>query len=148
MPEQVMFAITPDMAPGAIADLRAAVGWDQLDGDYPAALAGYWATLGGFDADGALVAWLAILSDGVRHAALLDVVVHPRWQGQGVGRELVARAIDHCLSHGVTLIHVDFLPERAAFYERCGFRIGLGGIYAAAYRSLCSPMTSASNGSP
>lgn len=128
--EPVTFALNPHVVPSAIADLREAVGWDRLEGDYPAALAGYWATLGGFDAAGALVSWCAILSDGVRHAMLLDVIVHPGWQRRGVGRELVARAVDHCLAQGITIIHVDFLPERADFYERCGFRIGLGGIYA------------------
>jgi GNAT superfamily N-acetyltransferase len=130
MAESVTFAVKPDVTAAAICDLRAAVGWDRLDDDYPAALSGYWATLGGFDSAGALVAWCAILSDGVRHAVLLDVIVRPDRQGQGVGRELVARAVDHCLARGISIIHVDFVPEREAFYERCGFRIGLGGIYA------------------
>jgi GNAT superfamily N-acetyltransferase len=114
-----------------IVELREAVGWGGMAADYPAALAGYWATVGGFDTGGGLVAWCAILSDGVRHAVLLDVLVHPRRQHQGIGRALVAQALAHIHAHGITITHVDFLPERAAFYERCGFRIGLGGIYEA-----------------
>ena len=125
----VTYAIGPPVSAEAIAGLRAAVGWDTLAADYPAALAGYWATVGGLDPAGELVAWCAILSDGVRHAVLLDVIVHPRWQGRGVGRALVARAIEHIASRGVTVVHVDFTIENAAFYARCGFRIGLGGIY-------------------
>ncbi len=92
-------------------------------------LKGYWATLGGFDENGTLIAWCALLSDGKYHGILLDVLVHPRWQKQGVGRALVAQAVAYLQAHGIRTIHVDFLPERAAFYERCGFRIGLGGIY-------------------
>jgi len=103
----------------------------MLGGYSAAVLAGYWATIGGLDPSGELIAWCAILSDGVRHAVLLDVIVHPRHQGRGVGRALVARAVAHIRTHGITIIHVDFLPERAAFYERCGFRLGLGGIYTA-----------------
>jgi ribosomal protein S18 acetylase RimI-like enzyme len=127
--DAVEFQINPAVEPQAIVELRAAVGWGGLEADYPAALAGYWASVGGFNAAGALVAWCAVLSDGVRHAVLLDVIVHPRWQRRGVGRALLARAIEHITSHGITIVHVDFTPENAAFYERCGFAIGLGGIY-------------------
>jgi GNAT superfamily N-acetyltransferase len=125
----VRFVIDPDVDARAIVDLRESVGWGGQEADYPAALAGYWATVGGFDPAGALVAWCAILSDGLRHAVLLDVIIHPHWQGRGVGRALVAQAVEHIRARGITVIHVDFLPEHAAFYQRCGFRVGLGGIY-------------------
>ena len=126
--EHYQLIINPDVPPQAVSDLREAVGWDRSDEDYPAALKGYWATVAGFDNSGKLIAWCAIVSDGVRHAVLLDVIVHPLFQGQGIGRELVGRAIEHIRAHGISIIHVDFLPEKANFYERCGFRIGLGGI--------------------
>jgi GNAT superfamily N-acetyltransferase len=129
MTQDISFTINPPVDAAAIIALRAAVGWGGLEGDYPAALAGYWATVGGFDGAGELVAWCAVLSDGVRHAVLLDVIVHPRWQRRGVGRALVARAIEHATSRVITIVHVDFTPENAAFYERCGFTVGLGGIY-------------------
>jgi len=121
--------INPGVSPQAIVDLREAVGWDRQNEDYPAALKGYWGTVGGFDNRGMLVAWCAIVSDGVRHAVLLDVIVHPSFQKQGIGRELVGQAIKHIRAHGISIIHVDFLLEKAKFYERCGFRIGLGGIF-------------------
>jgi GNAT superfamily N-acetyltransferase len=127
--EGITFAINPPVDDLSIVELRHAVGWNGLEDDYPAALAGYWATVGGFDSDGKLVAWCAILSDRVRHAVLLDVIVHPDWQDRGVGRKLVARAVEYIDSYGISIIHVDFLPDVAAFYERCGFQIGLGGIY-------------------
>lgn len=128
MPD-VSFVIAPPVTAQAVNDLRAAVGWSGDEDDYPKAFAGYWATVAGFDAQDTLIAWCAILSDGVRHAVLLDVIVHPTWQRGGVGRALVARAVEYILAHDITIIHVDFLPEHAAFYERCGFEIGSGGIY-------------------
>jgi ribosomal protein S18 acetylase RimI-like enzyme len=94
-------------------------------------LQGYWGTVSGFDDAGKLVAWCAILSDGVRHAVLIDVIVHPIWQRRGIGLALVAEAIKRIQAHSITIIHVDFVPEHQAFYERCGFQTGLGGIIGA-----------------
>ncbi len=125
----ISFILNPDTPAQAICDLREAVGWSRLDKDYPAALQGYWATVGGFNVAHKLVAWCAILSDGVRHAVLLDVIVHPLYQRKGVGKTLVMTAMEHIKAHDITIIHVDFEPETTAFYEACGFQVGLGGIY-------------------
>lgn len=127
--QNVSFVINPKVAPVAVSDLRAAVGWDRLATDAADELTGYWATIGGFDEQGTLIAWCALLSDGKYHGILLDVMVHPHWQKQGIGRKLVAQAVAHLHQHKIQIIHVDFLSERAAFYEQCGFNIGLGGIY-------------------
>ncbi len=124
----ISFLLNPAISSQALCDLREAVGWDRAEEDYPNALHGYWATVGGFDAANKLVAWCAVLSDGVRHAVLLDVIVSPSFQNKGVGKALVATAIEHIKMHGITIIHVDFEPETTAFYEACGFRVGLGGI--------------------
>ena len=130
MPSYISFLINPTLSSHAmICDLREAVGWERQEEDYPAVLQRYWATVGGFDATNKLVAWCAILSDGVRHAVLLDVIFHPSLQRQGVGKVLVAKAIEYVKAHNVTIIHVDFEPETRTFYEHCGFRTGLGGIY-------------------
>ncbi len=128
MPD-ISFTLNPAISPKALCDLREAVGWDRSEEDYPAALKGYWATVGGFDAVNELVAWCAMLSDGVRHAVLLDVIVHPSHQRKGVGKALVTTAVEHIKAHSITIIHVDFEPETTVFYEACGFQVGLGGIY-------------------
>ena len=125
----ITFIPNAPITPHTITDLREAVGWERLDEDYPTALEGYWATISGFDFTGALVAWCAILSDGTRHAVLIDVIVHPNWQRQGVGKELVKVAVKHIREYGISIIHVDFEPEHKTFYEHCGFLTGLGGIY-------------------
>jgi GNAT superfamily N-acetyltransferase len=124
----VTFTINQPPTPAVICDLREAVGWGRQESDYPAAFAAYWATVSGRAADDSLVAWWAILSDGVCHAVLLDVIVHPSYQGRGHGQALVRAAIAHCQGHGISIIHVDYLPEKQVFYERCGFITGLGGI--------------------
>ncbi len=124
----ISFTLNPMISAQAICNLREAVGWNRAEKDYPAALHGYWATVGGFDITNKLVAWCAILSDEVRHAVLLDVIVHPSHQRKGVGKALVATAIEHIRAHRITIIHVDFELETTAFYKACGFQVGLGGI--------------------
>ena len=88
----ISFTLNPTVSSQAICDLREAVGWERQEEDYPTALQGYWATVGGFDAESTLLlAWCAILSDGMRHAVLLDVIVHPSLQRQGIGKALVGK---------------------------------------------------------
>jgi N-acetylglutamate synthase-like GNAT family acetyltransferase len=124
----ITYTVNPTLETRELCDLRESVGWDRSDEDYPAAFKGYWASIGAFNNAGKLVGWCALLSDGVRHAVLIDVIVHPSWQQQGIGRTVVQTAIAHSRSLGISIMHVDFLPEKARFYERCGFKIGLGGI--------------------
>ena len=114
--------------PVDLGNLREAVGWERFDQDYPAVFDGYWSTISAVDPVGHLIGWCAILSDGVRHAVLIDVMVHPILQRQGIGRRIVKRAVEYIKSQGINIIHVDFLPEHTRFYETCGFRVGLGGI--------------------
>jgi GNAT superfamily N-acetyltransferase len=125
----ISFTLTPVVTTRAVSELRASVGWEPFEREEQHRWDGYWATVGGFDEQGTLIAWCALLSDGQQHGVLLDVMVHPQRQKQGIGRALVAEAIGYFRAQGIRLIHVDFLPEQAVFYERCGFRIGLGGIY-------------------
>ena len=124
----IAFQRNASIVPQSISDLREAVGWDPANEDYPAAFQGYWGTVSGFDDTGTLVAWCAILSDGVRHAVLIDVIVHPTWQRQGIGQALVKESIAFIREHGISIIHVDFIAEHQTFYEHCGFQTGLGGI--------------------
>nr|MBF6589557.1 hypothetical protein [Ktedonobacterales bacterium] len=67
----IVMEMNRPIASAALCGLREAVGWARQDADYPGAFAGYWATVSGHEASGELVAWCAILSEGVRHAVLL-----------------------------------------------------------------------------
>ena len=74
----ISFIVNPVIPASTVLELRAAVGWRRLlVADEKDELKGYWATVGGFDETGALVAWCALLSDGREHGVLLDVIVHP-----------------------------------------------------------------------
>jgi ribosomal protein S18 acetylase RimI-like enzyme len=80
--------------------------------------------------DGQTVGWLWItlntsFTTGERYATLRSLAVHPGWRGNGIGRSLVAFAIDYCREGGarwiVGRVHVDNTRMRALF-RATGFR--------------------------
>jgi len=107
-------------------ELCRAVGWSAFGKDYPAALDGCAVTTSAWTG-GRLVAWTSVVSDNVRHAFLLDVMVHPDFQRRGLGRQVVTQAIDAMRAKGVTAFHFDCAPDQAGFYEKCGFKMCAGG---------------------
>ena len=70
--------------------------------------------------DGKLVGFTRGISDQTRYAQVLDVLVHPEYCRDGIGRELVTRLVNHpamCV-RGVIL----GTPDRREFYESIGFK--------------------------
>jgi GNAT superfamily N-acetyltransferase len=109
-----------------LSDLCEAVGWKRFGEDY-VALQGCALTISAWTNDGQLIAWTSVVSDNVRHAFLLDVMVHSDFQKKGIGRAVVLRAVEEMCQRGVTAFHVDCAPENARFYEKCGFKMCAGG---------------------
>jgi ribosomal protein S18 acetylase RimI-like enzyme len=126
MPAPITVLVNRRPSETELSDLCQSVGWERMGPDYMA-LDNYAVTTSGWTADGRLIAWTSVVSDHVRHAFLLDVMVHPAFQKQGVGRAVVLRAIEEMKARGVTTFHVDCKPEHSGFYQRCGFMIGAGG---------------------
>jgi ribosomal protein S18 acetylase RimI-like enzyme len=60
------------------------------------------------------------LADGVDCSYLCDVVVHPDFQGRGLGRAIVLKLMD--LSAGHSKIILYHSPGKAGFYRKFGFR--------------------------
>jgi GNAT superfamily N-acetyltransferase len=80
---------------------------------------------------GGLAAFVNVAWDGASHAFLLDTVVAPRRQHQGVGTRLVAVAAGQAQAAGCAWLHVDFEPALAPFYlDTCGFRPTTAGLIA------------------
>lgn len=128
MTSEVTYMIGTPPEVEALCSLRESVGWERAEADYPAAFDAYGTCVTARAAGGELVGWCAALSDGVRHAFLIDVIVDPGWRRRGVGRRLVDLAVGALRESGIEIVHVDFTSEHADFYERCGFRPSLAGI--------------------
>lgn len=70
-----------------------------------------------------LVGFVHACTDGGVHAFLLDTIVDPERQGQGIGRRLVEALVEEVSAAGCTWLHVDYEPHLRPFYlDACGFR--------------------------
>ncbi|MFD9735259.1 GNAT family N-acetyltransferase [Umezawaea sp. NPDC059074] len=81
--------------------------------------------------DGELVGFVNVAWDGAVHAFLLDTLVTAAVRRHGVGRRLVATAVDHARAAGCEWLHVDFDDDLDPFYfDSCGFRPTKAGLIA------------------
>ncbi len=67
-----------------------------------------------------LIGFARATSDGVYRATIWDVVVHPEYQGAGIGRKLVETVLSHPRLSRVERIYLTTTYQKA-FYERVGF---------------------------
>lgn len=111
-----------------IEDLRVAVGWDRMEGAYDRILKNSYTHFSAVAGD-QLVGFLDVISDGIGDALLVDLMVHPAYQRQGLGQALVGSAIKSLKADGIRAIQVIFERELEPFYQKCGFQLlGAGMI--------------------
>lgn len=76
-----------------------------------------------------LVGFVNVISDGMLHAWLQDLMVAGSVRHQGIGRELVAVATTGARSAGYHWLHVDFEDRLRPFYfDACGFSPTAAGL--------------------
>lgn len=93
---------------------------------YARALAGSWAQCAAYDGE-ELVGFGRVISDGVLHAFITEMIVLPVWQGRGLGAQLLDRLVQHCLQQGVRDIQLFCAEGKQSFYEKGGFTPRLPG---------------------
>lgn len=114
--------------PAEIEELRVAVGWDRCEGTYATILQRHFTYYTVRAEDGRLIGYMSILSDGVSDAFLLDLMVHPDFQGKQIGRRLVKRGIQDMKEAGIQCVQVTFHEKLREFYALCGFYMFGGGV--------------------
>lgn len=79
--------------------------------------------------DGQLIGFVNVITDGLVHAWLQDVMVAPHARNQGVGATLVRAARHGAQKAGCEWLHVDFDDHlRPFYYDVLGFRPTNGGL--------------------
>jgi GNAT superfamily N-acetyltransferase len=72
-------------------------------------------------AGGEVVGTGLVLSDGVLHALIVDVIVAPEWRGRGVGTGIMRLLVARCREAGILQTQLFCARGKRAFYERLGF---------------------------
>ena len=71
---------------------------------------------------GRLVGSGRIVSDGVFHALVVDVIVLPEYQGQGIGTAIMRRLVEGARARHIRDLQLFCATGKAAFYEKLGFQ--------------------------
>ncbi|MEJ6004731.1 GNAT family N-acetyltransferase [Paucibacter sp. AS339] len=87
---------------------------------YQAALAGSWRVRAAY-AEGRLLGFARVISDGHLHAFITEMIVHPEHHGRGIGSALLKGLLEECRAAGVTDIQLFCAKGKSAFYARHGF---------------------------
>jgi GNAT superfamily N-acetyltransferase len=99
-------------------------GWNQEYGLTPeelhAAVGRSWFLLTAYW-EGRLVGTGRVVSDGVLHALIVDVIVPPEYQGSGIGTSIMARLIERCRAARIRDVQLFCARGKAPFYRRLGF---------------------------
>lgn len=118
------FAIAVGERPSAteVIALYGAAGWgsaDEYDEDaVQSALVNTMCLIHATDHDGRLIGFARLFGDGVFHTSLAEIIVHPNWQGRGVGTAMLSKACELC---GGTSIFLETFKGQEHFFEGCGF---------------------------
>ena len=68
-----------------------------------------------------LIGFGRIISDGVHHALIVDLIIHPDYQGKGIGTELLKRLVGKCNELNIRDIQLFAAKDKFEFYEKFGF---------------------------
>jgi len=84
------------------------------------ALNSSWYVLSAYEAE-KLVGFGRLVSDGVLHAMIYELIVLPGYQGQGLGGKILEKLVTKCKESGVRDIQLFCAAGKREFYEKRGF---------------------------
>ena len=72
-------------------------------------------------AAGELVGFGRVVTDGVLHAMIYEMIVDPAFQGAGIGKRILQMLVDYCLQRNIRDIQLFCAKGKRGFYEKLGF---------------------------
>ncbi|MGP4072867.1 GNAT family N-acetyltransferase [Piscibacillus sp. B03] len=114
-----------------VPELRELVGWERRERDYPKLFerCNFWA--GVRNEDQKLIGFGYVCGMGLEHGYLEDIIIHPDYQGQGIGIDLVKELLKESRRYGLDIVTVTYEESKTSFYEKCGFTTGCGAVWRA-----------------
>lgn len=79
-----------------------------------------WYFVSVYDRD-TLVGFGRIISDGVLHALIVDLIVLPAYQGNGIGSKILTELVDRCNAFQICDIQLFCAKGKSDFYQKFGF---------------------------
>ena len=122
----MIYRINEPVPAKQIADLRQCVGWNRMESAYKNPMMVSYAHIAVYD-NSQLIGYIDSVSNCVTDAYIQDLMVHPDYQGQGIGTELMNRMIDFLKCQKIFMISVIFEDSLRSFYKRFGFYQMLSG---------------------
>lgn len=111
----------------ALAALRQSVGWNRMERELADVRLHNAFQLYCFDED-RLIGYSAVVSNGVTDAYIQDLMVHPDYQQQGIGHQLMQRTLERLRNEGIYMVSVIYGDaELLKYYEEFGFTTMLCG---------------------
>ena len=68
-----------------------------------------------------LIGFGRVISDGVLHAMIHEMIVLPEYQGTSIGREILNMLVKECLKNNIRDIQLFCAKGKRKFYEKYGF---------------------------
>jgi len=105
-------------------DLFQTTGWNDTYHLSPQelfqAVSANWFAVSAFDGE-RLVGFGRVVSDGVVHAMIYEMIVLPEYQGQGIGKQILRLIVQKCLEANIRDIQLFCARGKRSFYEKFGF---------------------------
>lgn len=90
--------------------------------DLIAAMANSWYTISAYS-KGTLVGFGRVVTDGIMHAMIYELIVSPEFQHQAIGTRILDTLVNKCLEANIHDIQLFCASGKQSFYEKRGFRV-------------------------
>jgi len=111
--------------PGQFFCLFESTGWNKkyqlMEKDLAKAIEKSWYVCSAYAGD-ELVGFGRVVSDGVLHAMIYEMIVLPAFQGLGIGANILTQLVQACKSANIRDIQLFCAEGKRGFYEKYGFR--------------------------
>lgn len=68
-----------------------------------------------------LVGFGRVVSDGILHGMIYEMIVHPEYQRRGIGSSILVNLLERCREHGIREIQLFCAAGKEPFYSSHGF---------------------------